>query len=153
MLLGLSAKLIALHAGTPIVVSQTTLTLMFVVLGVLILGIGYGILSKSKELFMLHRWTMSAAVGLTVGAIFLVMLPSAFAFYTDPDLEFFSSLSAVTLIHGIIGVPAIVTGLVYAFGDLPQKTKKWMRWTALFFAASLTLGVVVFLEMLGLLPM
>lgn len=97
--------------------------------------------------------SMSAAVGLTVAAILLVMLPSAFVFYTDPDLEFFSSLSAMTLIHGIIGVPAIVTGLVYAFGDLPQKTKKWMRRTAVFWVASLVLGVVVFLQMLGLLPM
>lgn len=38
-------------------------------------------------------------------------------------------------------------------GDLPQKIKSWMRWAAAFWLVSLVLGVVVFLEMLGLLPM
>ena len=144
-------NVIALHAGTPVVVSQTTLTLMFVVLGIVLIGIGFGRLSKSKESLLQHRWSMTAALVLTVASVSLVMLPSAFKFYTDPDLAFFSPLSVLTLIHGVIGVPAITLGLIYAFGDLPQKIKLWMRWAALFWIASLTLGVIVFLEMLGLL--
>lgn len=86
-------------------------------------------------------------------AIFLVMVPSAFRFYIDPDVDFFSTLSLVTIIHGVIGVPAVVIGVIYAFGDLPQKIKSWMRWAAAFWVISLVMGVVVFLEMLGLLPM
>ena len=86
-------------------------------------------------------------------AIFLVMVPSAFKFYIDPDVEFFSTLSVLTIIHGVIGVPAIVMGVIYAFGDLPQKTRLWMRWAAALWVFSLILGVVVFLEMMGLLPM
>lgn len=81
------------------------------------------------------------------------MVPSAFKFYVDPDVEFFSTASVVTMIHGVIGVSAIVVGVIYAFGDLPQKIKNWMSWAAAFWVVSMVLGVVVFLEMLDLLPM
>jgi uncharacterized membrane protein YozB (DUF420 family) len=138
-------NLIALHAGTPVVVSQTTLTAMFVVLGVILIGIGFGTVSKNRESLLLHRWSTSIA-------IFLVMLPAAFNFYIDPDLQFFSSLSLFTFVHAVIGVPALTLGLIYAFGDLPQKIKRWMRWVAIFWVGSLVLGTIVFLEMLGLLP-
>ena len=147
------SKLILLHAGTPVVISQATLTLMFVVLVILLIGIGFGLLTKSKENLQQHRWSMSVAIALASAAIFLVMVPSAFNFYIDPDVEFFSSLSIMTIIHGVIGVPAIVMGLIYAFGDLPKKVKSWMRWAAAFWIVSFALGVIVFLEMMGLLPM
>jgi uncharacterized membrane protein YozB (DUF420 family) len=145
-------NLVALHAGTPVIVSQMTLTTMFVVLGIILIGIGFGSVAKNKESLLMHRWNMSAAIALTLGAILLVMLPAAYNFYIDPDLQFFSSLSIMTLIHAVIGVPAITLGLIYAFGDLPQKVKHWMRWAAIFWVASLALGTILFLEMLGLLP-
>ncbi len=145
-------NLIALHAGTPVVVSQTTLTAMFVVLAIILIGIGFGRVSKNRESLLLHRWSMSVAVALSFMAILLVMLPTAFNFYIDPDLQFFSSLSLFTFIHLVIGVFAISLGLIYAFGDLPQKLRRWMRWTAIFWVVSLALGTIVFLEMLGLLP-
>jgi uncharacterized membrane protein YozB (DUF420 family) len=145
-------SLIALHAGTPVVVSQTTLTVMFVILGIILIGMGFGLVAKNKESLLMHRWSMSVAVALTSAAILLVMLPAAFNFYVDPDLQFLSSLSIMTLIHAIIGVLALTLGLIYAFGDLPQKVKRWMRWAAIFWVGSLVLGTIVFLEMLGLLP-
>jgi uncharacterized membrane protein YozB (DUF420 family) len=145
-------NLIALHAGTPVVVSQTTLTAMFVVLGIVLIGVGFGRVSKNGESLLLHRWSMSVAVAMSSVAILLVMLPAAFNFYIDQDLQFFSSLSLITLVHAVIGVPAITLGLIYAFGDLPQKLKRWMRWAAIFWVGSLALGTIVFLEMLGLLP-
>ena len=126
---------------------------MFVVLGILLMGIGFGFLAKSKESLLQHRWSMTVAIIIASAAIFLVMIPSAFSFYIDPDVEFFSTLSIMTIVHGVIGVPAIVIGVIYAFGDLPQKIKSWMRWAAAFWVISLLLGVIVFLEMLGLLPM
>jgi uncharacterized membrane protein YozB (DUF420 family) len=126
---------------------------MFVVLGILLMGIGFGFLAKSKESLLQHRWSMTVAIIIASAAIFLVMVPSAFSFYIDPDVEFFSTLSIITIIHGVIGVPAIVIGVIYALGDLPQKIKSWMRWAAAFWVISLLLGVIVFLEMLGLLPM
>jgi hypothetical protein len=142
---------IALHGATPVVVSQATLTLMFVVVGVLLMGIGFGVLVKNKISLLQHRWAMTIVVGLTLTVIFLVMLPSAYSFYTDADLQLFSGLSILTLIHGLLGAPAITIGVMYAFGDLPQKVKYWMRWAAVFWAISLILGVLVFLDMLDLL--
>jgi hypothetical protein len=48
-------RLIVLHAGTPVELSQATLMLMFVVLGLLLNGIGFGRVVKSKESLMYHR--------------------------------------------------------------------------------------------------
>lgn len=146
-----SNLLIALHAGTPVALSQFTLTLMFVVLGILLIGISFGLVAKNKESLLQHRWSMTSAIVLALVAIFFVMLPSAIRFYIDPDVQFFSTLSTITIIHGIIGVPAVVIGVIYALGDLPQKIKSWMRWAAILWAISLILGVALFLEMLGLL--
>jgi uncharacterized membrane protein YozB (DUF420 family) len=143
-------ELIALHAGTPIVVSQATLTLMFVVLGIILIGVGLGFVTKTKENLLQHRWVLSTAIVLTIGVIALVMLPAAFTFYVDPDVELFSALSFTTILHGIIGVPALATAVIYAFGDLPQNVKKWMRITAFLWIADLGLGVVLFIQMIGL---
>jgi uncharacterized membrane protein YozB (DUF420 family) len=150
MFLDTLLRLIALHAGTPVAVSQATLSLMFVVLGMILIGISLGIVTKTKEKLLQHRWVLSAAIALTLGAIFFVMIPAAFSFYIDPDLEFFSAISFTTLIHGVIGVPAITTALIYAFGDLPQHVRKWMRITAVLWIADLGLGVVLFVQMMGL---
>jgi uncharacterized membrane protein YozB (DUF420 family) len=146
----LSADIIVLHAGTPISVSQATLTVMLVVLGIALVGIGFG-LAKNKVGFLQHRWSMTAAVALALTVILAVMLPTTYTFYTDPDLEALSSLSIVTFIHAVAGVPTVVLGLLYAFGDLPAKTKKWMRYTAVFWVVSVGLGVLVFLVMQDLL--
>jgi len=143
-------RLIVLHAGTPVELSQATLMLMFVVLGLLLNGIGFGRVVKTKESLLYHRWILSAAVVLTLLAVFLVMLPSAFRFYIDPDVMFFSNVSITTVIHGIVGVPAVATAVIYAFGDLPKKIRKWMRLTAILWIADIGLGVVLFLQMLEL---
>ncbi len=150
MLLEPLLRLIVLHAGTPVAVSQATLSLMFVVLGMLMIGISMVFVAKTKEKILQHRWILSAAIALTLCAVFLVMIPAAFSFYIDPDLEFLSSLSYTTLIHGVIGVPALTTAIIYAFGDLPQSTKKWMRISASLWIADLGLGVILFVQMMGL---
>ncbi len=143
-------RLIVLHAGTPVAVSQATLSLMFVVLGMLLMGVSVVFVAKTKERILQHRWILSAVIALALGAIFLVMIPAAFTFYIDPDLEFFSSLSYTTLVHGILGVPALTTAIIYAFGDLPQNIRKWMRITVFLWIADLILGVVLFVQMMGL---
>ncbi len=76
------------------------------------------------------------------------MLPTAFRYYIDPDVEVFSALSITTVIHGIVGFPAIVTGLIYVLGDLPKKVKKWMRMTVVRWLASIFLGVSLYLQMM-----
>ncbi len=150
MFFELLQRLIALLAGTPVVVSQATLSLMFVVLGILLMGVSMVFVVKTKEKILQHRWILSAAIALTLGAIFLVMIPAAFTFYIDPDLEFLSSLSLTTMIHGILGVPAVTTALIYAFGDLPNNVRRWMRITALLWIADLGLGIILFVQMMGL---
>jgi uncharacterized membrane protein YozB (DUF420 family) len=146
-------RLIVLHAGTPVELSQVTLTLMFVVLGIILIGISFGFLARNKDSLLQHRWSMTAAIVVALTAILFVMVPSFIRFYIDPDVEIFSSLSIISVIHGVVGGPAIVIGVIYAFGDLPKKTKYWMRWVAAFWIVSIVLGVVVFLDMLGLLSM
>jgi uncharacterized membrane protein YozB (DUF420 family) len=146
-------RLIALHAGTPPVVSQTVMSIMLVILGVLLVGIGFGYLTKSKENLLQHRWALSAAVALTLCAIFFVMLPSFVRYYIDPDVEFYSTLSAVTIIHTIIAVPAVISGTFYLFGIIPKNNlKKWMRVTAALWIASFIVGLILFLQMFNLLP-
>lgn len=135
-----------------LIVSQTSLSLMFVVLGIILIGAIFASTSKTKESLLRHRWTMSVAVLLASGAILLVMLPSAFNFYIDPNLQFLSSVSILTIVHGVVAAPAITLGLIYAFGDLPQKTKRWMHWAAVLWVVSIILGLLLFLEMMGLLP-
>jgi hypothetical protein len=93
------------------------LTLKFVVLGVTLIGISLGFVTKTKEKILQHRWVLPAAFALTLRAVFLVMVPSAFTFHIDPDVEFFAALSYTTIIHGILGVFALISALIYAFGD------------------------------------
>ncbi len=145
--------IIALHAGTPPVVSQTVMSAMFVSLGIFLVGVGFGYLTKSREGLLQHRWVLSSAAALTLGAIFFGMLPSLVRYYGDTDVEFFSSLSGVTILHAVVGAPAIIIATYYAFGILPKSNlKKWMRSTAALWIASLAIGIFLFLQMFGLLP-
>jgi hypothetical protein len=70
MFLDVLARFVVLHGGTPVAVSQTTLTLMLVVLGVVAIGIGFGYLTKTKESLLQHRWTLTVAVVLALGGCF-----------------------------------------------------------------------------------
>jgi uncharacterized membrane protein YozB (DUF420 family) len=144
------SELVVLHAGTPVAISQLAITVMFVVLGILLIGFSYSRITKTKDSILQHRWTITSAVILALAVILLVMVPAAFRFYIDPDLMFLEPLSLATLVHSIIGVPAVVTALIYVFGDLPVNVKKWMRIAAVLWLASLALGVIVFLQMLSL---
>jgi hypothetical protein len=145
------ADLVFLHAGTPIEVSQATLSAMLVVFAILVMGFGFGRISKSQESLKQHRWMLTSAVVLSLVAIFAVMIPAAFRFYIDPDPQFFEALSLNTLVHASLGTVAVVSAVVYVFGDLPVNVKRWMRVTAVLWVAALGLGVLLFLQMLSLL--
>ena len=146
-------RIIALHAGTPPVVSQTVMSAMFVSLGIFLMGLGFGYLIKNKEGLLQHRWILSSAVALTLGAIFFGMLPSLIRYYGDTDVEFYSALSAVTILHVAVSAPAIIMATYYVFGILPKKDlKKYMRWTAALWIVSFIIGLFLFLQMFGLLP-
>ena len=125
---------------------QESIALMFVALGLAILGIGYARI-KTKESLQLHRWVMRGSVILTLAAIFFVMFPSLFIYYTTISNDPFSGFSILQLIHSAEGVPAIVLSVMYLFNDLPQPTKKWMKITAVLWIVSIVLGAVVYYTM------
>ncbi len=145
--------IVSLHAGTSPITSQTVLTLMFAVLGILLVGFGFGYIGKnSKEALLQHRWTLSTVLILTIVPTLLVMIPTMYRFYTDPDAMMFSSISITQILHGAISIPALITAGIYAFGKLPGNVKKGMRWTAALWIGSIVLGVLLFLQMMELIP-
>ena len=125
---------------------QESISLMFVALGLAILGIGYARL-KSKESMQLHRWVMRGAVILTMVSIIFVMFPSLIIYYITPSISFISSFSILQLVHSAIGVPPVILTVMYLFNDLPQPTKKWMKITAILWIVSIALGAVVYYTM------
>ncbi len=125
---------------------QESLTLIFVTLGVGIIGIVYGRI-KGKEPLLLHRWIMTGTVMLALMPIFFVMFPSLYNFYTNPAMNDFSTFSIVQLTHSIIGFPAITISVIFAFNDLPKMTKKWMRYDAILWLTTIALGAIVYFTM------
>ena len=125
---------------------EVALTLMFVALGLGAIGIGFGRLREGSA-FQLHRWIMTWAMAINLIVIFLVMFPSMFLFYTDPNVNAFSPFSILQLVHGVVGFPAVVLGLMYVTRDLPQNLKKWMKITAILWLATIAIGAVVYITM------
>jgi uncharacterized membrane protein YozB (DUF420 family) len=125
---------------------QESITLMFVALGLAIIGIGYARL-KAKEFLQLHRWVMSGAIILTIVSIFFVMFPSFYIYYITPSNIVSSSFSILQIIHSAIGVPPVTLTVMYLFNDLPQPTKKWMKITAILWLVSIALGAAVYYAM------
>jgi uncharacterized membrane protein YozB (DUF420 family) len=125
---------------------QESISLMFVALGLAIIGFGYARL-KTKESLQLHRWMLSGAVILSMIAIFFVMFPSLYIYYTTPGVDVFSGFSILQIIHSIVGYPAVMLSVMYLFNDLPQSTRKWMRVAALFWIISIVSGALVYYAM------
>jgi len=125
---------------------QESLTLTFVALGLGIIGMAFGRL-RTKDSVVLHRWIMTGAVALNLISIFVVMFPSLFNYYTNTGMTMLSSFSILQIVHGVVGFPAVTMTIIYAFNDLPQKTKKWMLITALLWVTSIALGAIVYFTM------
>ncbi len=125
---------------------QESIALMFVALGLAILGIGYARV-QGKEFLQLHRWVMSGAIILTLVSIFFVMFPSFYIYYITPNNNVSSSFSILQIVHSAFGVPPVTLTVMYLFNDLPQPTKKWMKITAILWIISIVLGAVVYYTM------
>ena len=125
---------------------QESISLMFVALGLAIVGIGYARL-KSKEALQMHRWVMSGAIVLSLISMAFVMLPSLVIYYINPSVGFFSGFSILQIAHSVEGVPAVILSVMYLFNDLPQPTKKWMQITAILWLISIALGALVYYTM------
>ena len=125
---------------------QESLTLMFVALGLGILGMGYARL-KSKESFQLHRWVMSSAIILNLISICLVMFPSIFNYYYNMNNSVVAPFSVLQIVHSVFGGPTVILSGMYILNDLPVNTKKWMRITAFLWIASIVFGAMVYYTM------
>ena len=130
----------------PPLLAQESLMLIFVALGLGIIGFAFGKI-KNKDSFQLHRWIMTGAVGLTLIGIMVVMLPSLVFVYINPNMNVTSTFSIIQIVHSIIGFPAMALTLIFAFNDLPKNTKKWMVITAILWLTSIALGAVVYFTM------
>ena len=94
--------MVLIHAGTSPVLSQTVLTLMFVVLGIILVGMGFGYVGKNRESLLQHRWTLTVALILTLIPVAFVMVPTMYRFYTDADLVILSNISVFQIIHSVV---------------------------------------------------
>ena len=146
------ANLIVWHAGISPELSQTSLTIMLVVLGLLLVGIGFGYVVKNKDAFRQHRYMLTSVLILALIPILLVMIPATYFFYTDPSFTVFSSVSITQIAHTVVSFPALATASIYALGKLPGNVKKGMRWAAVLWIASLVLGALIFLQMMDVIP-
>jgi len=135
------------HAGTPFVISAANLALMFAVLTVLLIGVRFGRV-KNRDSLRKHRYVMTAAIVLFNIGIVSVMLPAFWNFYTDPDVELFSTLSIATVAHMVVGILAEIVGITFALNLLPKKMRPWMRTATLLWVAALAVGIAVFTLML-----
>jgi len=135
-----------MNISIPPLLQQESLTLVFVALGLGIIGMAFGKV-KNKDSLQLHRWIMTGAVGLNLIAIFVVMFPSLFIYYINPSVNTSSPFSILQIIHGIIGFPALTMALIFAFNDLPKNAKKWMVATAILWLLSIALGAIVYFTM------
>lgn len=130
----------------PALLQQESLTLVFVALGLGIIGMAFGKI-KNKDSLQLHRWIMTGAVALNLISIFVVMFPSLVIFYINPSVNTSSSFSILQVIHSVVGFPAVTMALIFAFNDLPKNTKKWMVATAILWVTSIALGAIVYFTM------
>jgi len=125
---------------------QESISLMFVALGLAIVGFGFARL-KTKESFQMHRWIMSGAIILTIASIVLVMVPSLFLYYSAPENDFLSNFSVLQLAHSLLGIPALALSVTFIFNFLPKPTKRWMRITAALWLTTIVLGAVIYYTM------
>ncbi len=125
---------------------QESIALMFVALGLAIVGFGFARL-KTKESLQLHRWIMSGAIILNLISIFFVMFPALWIYYTNTVVNVLSGFSILQIIHAAEGVPVVILSLMYLSNDLPQPTSKWMRIMAVLWLVSIALGAIVYYTM------
>jgi hypothetical protein len=101
---------------------------------------------------MQHKWILTTVLALTLIPVLLVMSPTMYRFYTDPDVIPLSSISVTQIVHTAVSIPALATAVMFASGKMPKNVKKGMCWAASFWIASMVLGVLLFLQMMELIP-
>ncbi len=123
-----------------------SISIMFVALGMSMIGFGFARVGGT-EFMKLHRWALSGAIILTMLATLFVMFPSLLIYYSDSSNSVTSPFSILQLFHSVEGFPAIVSSMVYLTNDLPHRTKRWMRTTAILWLVAIASGALVYYTM------
>ncbi len=130
--------------GSP-VSSDLNLLLQIIVLTALI----FGAMSGIKKHFNKHSRILNAVVILNAAGLIFVMAPSLFIYLTSP-LEIFSFSMISTSLHVLTGISAIATGMAFILNKKPLNVRLWMRLSFLFWVTSFILGVLIYLQIAGL---
>ncbi|MCX9025372.1 MAG: hypothetical protein OIN85_04660 [Candidatus Methanoperedens sp.] len=130
--------------GAP-VSSDLNLLLQVIILAALIFGAMYCI----KKRFIIHARIMTAVVILNAAGLIFVMAPSLFIYLASP-LEIFSFSMISTSLHVLIGISAIATGIAFILNKKPQNLRLWMRLSFLLWVTSFILGLLIYLQIAGL---
>lgn len=125
---------------------QESISIMFVSLGLAIIGFGYAKV-KTKEAMIMHRWVMSGAIILGMASMFFVMFPALYLYYAVPGVDSFSGFSVLQLFHSIVGVPTLVLSVLFLLNRLPKPTKRWMQVMAALWIVGIVLGAIVYYTM------
>ncbi len=123
-----------------------SITIMFVALGLAIVGFGYARL-KTPEGLKMHRWIMSGALILTFISMLAVMIPSLYYYYALPMGSATSGFSILQIIHSAESIPAVALAVMFLANRLPQPTGRWMRVMTVLWLVSIALGAVIFYTM------
>ena len=130
--------------GAP-VSSDLNLLLQVIVLAALI----FGAISCIKKRFIIHARIMTAVVILNAAGLIFVMAPSLFIYLTSP-LEIFSFSMISTSLHVLTGISAIATGIAFILNKKPPNVRLWMRLSFLLWVTSFILGLLIYLQIAGL---
>jgi hypothetical protein len=125
---------------------QESIAIMFVSLGLAIIGFGYAKV-KTKEAMIMHRWVMSGAIILGIASMFIVMFPSLYLYYAVPDVDALSGFSVLQIIHSILGVPTLVLSVMFLVNRLPKPAKRWMQVMAALWIVGIVIGAIVYYTM------
>jgi len=121
--------------------------LLSIALVALLIGIRFG-RARNANSIRKHRYIMTVTVTLRTAGLALVMLPTFYRYYSDPDIMLLSTLSLSTLIHASVGIPATILGVLFALNIIPKRVKTWMWLTAMLWIAAIIMGIVLFIQML-----
>jgi len=133
-------------AGIP---SDLDLLLQIAVIVIVFVGVKYG-KEKTGGSIKTHRRVMAIAVVLNAVGFLLVMGPSIVGYFSTP----LSQLSLVgivsTSLHAVFGGVAEILGIAFVFNKKPKNVRLWMRLSRWLWVTAFVLGVLLYLQVAGI---
>lgn len=130
--------------------SDLNLLLQLVILIIFLAGVKFG-KEKTGTSLKSHGDLMTLAVGLNAVGIVFVMAPSFIGYFSSPLSELPTMGILSTSLHGFLGAVAEVLGIAFALNKKPKNIRTWMRLTALLLIVTFILGILLYLQVAGIL--